>query len=249
MNAEQETPNCAQRVSTRFVKLAKWGAVAIVGLLMVDGMPPLSQTVGAAEETPAVGTAPQGRGQGRGLGRRYRGGRSQAATPAQPALPGRAEPAPAEPPAAEPADQDDQAPQQTPTERFEEDRDLFHALLSRHDEIHREVENLEDGVRTLTEADDPELAALIKRHVQRMKTRVEDPAPIHMRDPLFRALFQKYEQITMTVEETEKGVRVTERSDDPYVARLIQAHAAVVNLFVQNGHTEVRQNHDVPSPE
>ncbi|MEZ6106218.1 MAG: hypothetical protein R3B96_08925 [Pirellulaceae bacterium] len=63
MNAEQETPNCAQRVSTRFVKLAKWGAVAIVGLLMVDGMPPLSQTVGAAEERPRLARGAQGRGQ------------------------------------------------------------------------------------------------------------------------------------------------------------------------------------------
>lgn len=37
-----------------------------------------------------------------------------------------------------------------------------------------------------------------------------------------------------------------ETSDDPFTARLIEAHANVVSLFVKNGHAEVRKNHAAP---
>ena len=50
----------------------------------------------------------------------------------------------------------------------------------------------------------------------------------------------------MTVEKTAKGVKVAETSTDPYVARLIQAHAEVVSQFLANGHAEVRKNHPIP---
>ena len=44
----------------------------------------------------------------------------------------------------------------------------------------------------------------------------------------------------------DKGVRVVEASDDPYVASLIQAHADVVSQFIDIGYEEVRKNHAVP---
>jgi hypothetical protein len=79
-----------------------------------------------------------------------------------------------------------------------------------------------------------------------MYERVENGNPIHMRDPLFAAIFSNAGKISMKVERTEKGVRVVETSADPYIAKLIQAHAEVVNLFVKNGHAEVSKNHAVP---
>ncbi|MBA4066507.1 MAG: hypothetical protein C0501_22935 [Isosphaera sp.] len=39
---------------------------------------------------------------------------------------------------------------------------------------------------------------------------------------------------------------VTETADDPYVAKLIRAHAAVVTKFIETGHDEVRNNHPLP---
>ncbi|MFN9918020.1 MAG: hypothetical protein ACK53L_35870, partial [Pirellulaceae bacterium] len=39
---------------------------------------------------------------------------------------------------------------------------------------------------------------------------------------------------------------MTETSDDPYVVRLIQAHAKVVSGFVERGHAEAMKNHPVP---
>ena len=59
-------------------------------------------------------------------------------------------------------------------------------------------------------------------------------------------VFAHADQIDMKSEETEKWVKVTETSDDPYVAKLIQKHAEVVSLFLKNGHAEVRKNHSLP---
>jgi hypothetical protein len=132
--------------------------------------------------------------------------------------------------------------------QFQKDRDMFHFLLANRDSIDRTVKKLEDGVETITESDDPKVASVIQAHVESMHKRVKEGNPVHMRDPLFAAIFRNAGKISMKVKRTEKGVRVIETSTDPYVARLIQAHAEVVNLFVANGHAEVRENHAVPVP-
>lgn len=235
-----------------------WVSIVLGLSAIVTAQEPSSSGQSGSQE-PGVGESRGGGGgpygPGRGRGRRFRGGR------------GAGEGGRVERPADGTTDRAPEKPDQTDEHaehagpgaaaesgddaqtRFQEDRELFHALLSRHTEIRRQVENLPDGVRTTTEADDPELVAKIRLHVARMKTRVEEPAPIHMRDPLFRELFRHADKIEMMVEEIEHGVRVVERSDDPYVAKLIQAHAAVVNRFVSEGHSEVRKNHDVPARE
>jgi hypothetical protein len=105
---------------------------------------------------------------------------------------------------------------------------------------------IDKGVDTLTESDDPKLAALIRVHVAAMTARVEQARPIHMRDPLFRAVFANADRIEMKSSATEKGIRVIETSTDPYVAKLIQAHADVVSAFLKNGFEEMHKNHEVP---
>jgi len=50
----------------------------------------------------------------------------------------------------------------------------------------------------------------------------------------------------MQHEDTDKGVRVTETSEDPYVVKLIQAHAKVVSGFVDRGFAEAMKNHPIP---
>ena len=132
-------------------------------------------------------------------------------------------------------------------ERHDEDRNDFHFLLSHHEKISRNVTQLTDGVATLTESEIPEIADRIKKHVKWMKYRVEETKPIRMRDPLFVELFRNTDKIKMKVVETKKGVRVTETSDDPYVAKLIKAHAKAVSGFVKVGFAEARKNHAVPS--
>ena len=134
-----------------------------------------------------------------------------------------------------------------PDAMFEADREIFHSLLEDHQQIRRTVTQRADGVETVTESDDPIVALAIQGHVAAMHRRVEKIQPIHMRDPLFAAVFSKATKINMKVTNTDKGVRVVETSEDPFVVKLIQAHAAVVSKFVANGFSEARQNHAVPS--
>jgi hypothetical protein len=167
---------------------------------------------------PARGRHGWGRGGGAGRGRGYRGGRGQGG--------GRGGQG------ADPA--------------FQQDRDWFHFLLDHRSSIRRTIKKRDDGVETTTESDDPEVASVIQKHVESMHERIKQGRPIHMRDPLFAAIFGNNEKIAMNVERAEKGVRVVETSADPHVARLIQAHAEVVSLFLANGREEVRKNHALP---
>lgn len=131
-------------------------------------------------------------------------------------------------------------------ERHDADRDVFHFLLTNYEKIKRTVKELPNGVETLTESDDPEIAAKIIEHVEWMTVRIKETKPIRMRDPLFAEIFKHTDKIKMAHEDTEKGVRVTETSDDPAVAKLIQAHAKVVTAFVEKGFDEAMKNHPVP---
>ena len=132
-------------------------------------------------------------------------------------------------------------------DRHDEDHEVFQFLLTNHEKITREVKELPNGVETLTESNDPEIADKIKEHVQWMEYRIKETNPIRMRDPLFRELFQHTDKITMKHEDTENGVRVIETSEDPYVAKLIKAHAKTVSGFVARGFAEAMKNHPVPA--
>lgn len=126
------------------------------------------------------------------------------------------------------------------------DRDVFHYLLENHQKIRREVTVVENGVKTVTESDDPAVAAKIQEHVFAMKKRVEEKRPIRMWDQLFQAIFRHAGKIEMKVEKTDTGVKVTETSTDPLVAKLIQLHAEVVSGFVKRGFEEAHEDHPVP---
>ena len=126
------------------------------------------------------------------------------------------------------------------------DMQVFHQLVDNRDKITRTVTPRSDGVESLTESDDAAIAKLIQTHVDAMAARVKEARPIHQRDPLFAEVFKHADKIAMQIEQTPKGVRVIERSADPYAVKLIQAHAEVVSLFLKNGHEEMMKNHAVP---
>jgi hypothetical protein len=126
------------------------------------------------------------------------------------------------------------------------DHEVFLYLLDHRKQIDRTVTALPEGVETLTESDDEEVAAKIREHALAMRRRVEEGRPIHMRDPLFAEVFRHADQIDMTVEPTVSGVLVRETSQDAYVAALIRKHAWVVDRFVAVGHEEVHRDHALP---
>lgn len=126
------------------------------------------------------------------------------------------------------------------------DRDVFQTLLGNHELIRREFREVDGGIESVTESDNAEVAALIQDHVAAMKVRIENGYRIRMWDPMFREIFNNADKIRMEVSNTTKGVKVREVSDDPYVARLIQAHAKVVSGFVERGGAESQLAHEPP---
>lgn len=124
-------------------------------------------------------------------------------------------------------------------------RDVFHRLLTDHKQIERKVEDLPDGVRTVTTSGDPQVAALIRLHVRQMKVRLEAGMGVRNWDPLFAELHKQYDKINFEIEDVPGGVRVVETSEDPQVVLLIRQHAhRGVSEFVERGFDRARE----PSP-
>jgi hypothetical protein len=119
----------------------------------------------------------------------------------------------------------------------------IHALFANRGQIHRTVTQIQGGVRTTTESDDPAVAGQLREHVQSMYARLKEGRPINARDPLFAAIFENADKIHVKIDNTPKGLTVTETSDDPEVATLIRRHAEVVGLFIENGMHEMMRTH------
>lgn len=114
-----------------------------------------------------------------------------------------------------------------------------HQLVMDHDRITRTVVNLANGIRTVTESDDPRVAASIKDHVATTVQRVEkgaDPG-LPMESPALRAIFRLNDKVRTTTETTAKGVVVIQTSDDSATVVSLQTHAAEVSDLVKGGMT------------
>ena len=110
-------------------------------------------------------------------------------------------------------------------------------LFFNHDRIKRTVTNLPDGIRTVTESDDPQVAATIKKHVAEMGKRVDegrDPG-LPIETPALHAIFGYKDKIKSTYEVTEKGIIVVQTSTDANAVKALQDHAAEVTDLAQRG--------------
>jgi hypothetical protein len=115
------------------------------------------------------------------------------------------------------------------------DMQLVHQLITNHDRIKRTVANLPDGIRTVTESDDPQVAQAIKAHVASMAGRLSDGREFNMFSTTLPVLFANKDKIRTTVETTEKGSVVTQTSGDPVVVAALQAHAIEVSELAREG--------------
>lgn len=127
------------------------------------------------------------------------------------------------------------------------DMQAIHALFDSHQKIKRTVQNLENGVETVTESDDAEVQALLREHVGAMYRRLAAKQPIRMWDPLYAEIFKRADKIKMELVNTPKGVKVTETSSDPWVVQLLQAHAKGVSGFVEEGMAAMHREHPLPA--
>lgn len=119
----------------------------------------------------------------------------------------------------------------------------IHSLFASRDQIRRTVTQIPGGVRATTESDNPAVVTQLREHVQSMYARLEDKQPINDGDPLFAAIFESADKIHVQMEDTPKGITVTETSEDPAVVSLIRRHADVVSLFLENGMQEMMRTH------
>ncbi|MEW6127254.1 MAG: hypothetical protein AB1757_09460 [Acidobacteriota bacterium] len=127
-----------------------------------------------------------------------------------------------------------------------QDMETIHALFADNKKIKRSVKNIANGVEATTESNDPKVKALIIEHTFAMKERLVNKQPIRIWDPLFAALFEHADKIELLVTRTEKGVKITETSNDPYVVKLIQSHAQGVTEFVKEGMAVMHKPHELP---
>lgn len=118
---------------------------------------------------------------------------------------------------------------------FAADMGPVHEMLLSHDRIQRTVMNLPDGIKTVTESDDPKVAQLIKGHVASMERRLVEGREFNMFSPTLPVLFDNKEKISTVIEATDKGFIVTQTSGDAKVAAALQAHAAEVSELTRDG--------------
>jgi hypothetical protein len=115
------------------------------------------------------------------------------------------------------------------------DMGLVHDLLMNHVKIKRTVTNLPNGIRTVTESDDPKVAQAIKAHVASMSQRLKDGREFNIFSTTLPVLFENRDKIKSIVEVTEKGSVVTRTSTDVKVVAALQGHAAEVTELAQEG--------------
>ena len=118
---------------------------------------------------------------------------------------------------------------------FAGDMQLVHGMLDGHESIKRTVTNLPNGIRTVTESDDAQVAQTIKAHVASMEKRLAEGRVFNLFSSTLPILFEKKDSIRTKVEMTDKGSTVTQTSDDPQVVAALQAHAVEVSKLVRDG--------------
>jgi hypothetical protein len=125
---------------------------------------------------------------------------------------------------------------------FQDDMRLVHAMLFDHDKIKRTVVNLPDGIRTVTESEDPQVARAIKSHVASMEKRLGEGRIFNLFSPTLPVLFENKDKISTVVETTEKGPIVTQTSSDAKVVAALQAHAVEVSELARDGMAAMMRN-------
>jgi len=122
--------------------------------------------------------------------------------------------------------------------------DNIQKLFDNHAKVKRTVTLTEAGYIALTESDDPQIARTLRSHVSQMQERLEEGLFVRRWDPAYEEMVQHYNDLSLKVEATEKGLRVVMTGKTPEAIKIAQNHAQIVSKFAENGWTE----HDVKHP-
>jgi len=110
-------------------------------------------------------------------------------------------------------------------------------LFQKHNEISRLVENIPNGIITVTETDNEELRTSIIDHVTMMVTRLQEEKnpQVIIQSPTLHEIFEYYDEIETEIELTEKGISIIQTSENEVVVALLQQHAAEISDMVDRG--------------
>ena len=118
----------------------------------------------------------------------------------------------------------------------EESRELV-TMFRNFESIDRTVENLPNGIRTVTYSSDPDVMDVLASHVTGMIARVEegrDPQ-VFAQSPTLDILFERTGAITTEIDLTDEGIVVIQTSEDKEVVAALQTHAAEVTDLANRG--------------
>lgn len=109
--------------------------------------------------------------------------------------------------------------------------------------LSREVENLPNGIRTVTRSSDPAVMEALVSHAVGMIDRVgqQDDPKIFIQSPTLDMFFARGDRILSDVEVTEEGLVVIQTSDDPELVDAMQVHAAEVTAMADRGMQAVHE--------
>ncbi len=109
--------------------------------------------------------------------------------------------------------------------------------------IDRQVTNLPNGIRTVTNSENPEVMEVLVSHVTGMINRVEegrDPK-IFIQSPTLDIFFERGEAIETKIDVTDEGIIVTQTSGDPELVEALQVHAGEVSAMADRGMMAVHE--------
>jgi len=118
------------------------------------------------------------------------------------------------------------------------------AIMFRNFEtITREVTNLPNGIRTITNSSDTDVMDKLVSHVVGMIGRVEarDDPKIGIQSPTLDIFFARGDEIKTEIDLTDDGIVVTQTSTDPDLVAALQKHAAEVSDMADRGMQAVHE--------
>lgn len=116
-------------------------------------------------------------------------------------------------------------------------------MFRNFDKIDRSVENLPNGIRTVTVSKDPDVMDAIVNHAVGMIDRVgqkRDPQ-VFIQSPTLDIFFLRGEGILSEVDITDEGLVVVQTSTDPELVEALHVHAAEVTDMANRGMQAVHE--------
>ena len=131
-------------------------------------------------------------------------------------------------------------------EQHKQDQALFSQLMEHHDQIKRETELTENGIKAKTTTQNPELATILQDHVKGMEKRFSKGRAIRSWDPLFAALFEYRDEINFEYHPIENGIEAILTAENPKMIELIHCHDQTLHNFIQDGQEAGKQQSPKP---